>query len=84
MLRCDLPDTLHGRNARVCNITTAQMPENVLAVACIDTGVLVVFKEEAVWMAASSLQVRSARCPRTHSAFHRYFSVTSFDTKITY
>ncbi len=84
MLRCDLPDTLHGRNARVCNITTAQMPENVLAVACIDTGVLVVFKEEAVWMAASSLQVRSARCPRAHSAFHRDFSANSFDTKITY
>ena len=58
MLRCDLPDSLHGRNANVCNITTAQMPENVLAVACIDTGVLVVFKDEAVWMASSSLQVQ--------------------------
>ena len=57
MLRCDLPDSLHGRDASVCNITTAQMPENVLAIACIDTGVLVVFKEEAVWMHASSLQV---------------------------
>lgn len=68
MLRCDLPDSLHGRNAHMCNITTAQMPENVLAVACIDTGVLVVFKEEAVWMAASSLQVlqslqREPCCP---------------------